>query len=64
MLPVAEAPGGPGVAVAAPFSPDALHPATPPPEHFLTAFRWMLLARVLEERRAGLYRAGKIQGGG
>ena len=62
-MPVAEAPGGPGVAVAAPFSPDALNPATPPPEHFLTAFRWMLLARVLEEKLAGLYRAGKIQGG-
>ena len=30
---------------------------------YLETFRWMLLARVLEERIAGLYRAGKIQGG-
>lgn len=30
---------------------------------YLQTFRWMLLARVLEERIAGLYRAGKIQGG-
>ncbi|HKS36796.1 MAG TPA: thiamine pyrophosphate-dependent dehydrogenase E1 component subunit alpha [Verrucomicrobiae bacterium] len=27
------------------------------------AFRWMLLARTLEEKLAGLYRAGKIHGG-
>jgi TPP-dependent pyruvate/acetoin dehydrogenase alpha subunit len=30
---------------------------------YLKAFRFMLLARVLEEKMAGLYRAGKIQGG-
>ncbi len=29
----------------------------------LTAFRWMLLARVLDEKFASLYRAGKIHGG-
>lgn len=59
-MPVAEAPVGPGVAVdAPPFAPAS----DQAPEHFLSAFRWMLLARVLEERLAGLYRAGKIQGG-
>src|SRR5258706_2721987 len=31
-------------------------------EH-LKAFRWMLLARVLDEKFATLYRAGKIKGG-
>jgi acetoin:2,6-dichlorophenolindophenol oxidoreductase subunit alpha len=30
---------------------------------YLKAFRWMLLSRVLDDRMAGLYRAGKIQGG-
>jgi pyruvate dehydrogenase E1 component alpha subunit/2-oxoisovalerate dehydrogenase E1 component alpha subunit len=30
---------------------------------FLEAFRWMLLARIFEERLASLYRAGKIHGG-
>jgi len=30
---------------------------------YLKAFRWMLLARTLEEKLAGLYRAGKIHGG-
>src|SRR3954451_16419175 len=30
---------------------------------FLAAYRWMLLARVLEEKIASLYRAGKITGG-
>jgi len=30
---------------------------------YLTAFRWMLLSRVLDDKMAGLYRAGKIQGG-
>ena len=29
----------------------------------LTAYRWMLLARVLEEKLASLYRGGKITGG-
>jgi pyruvate dehydrogenase E1 component alpha subunit/2-oxoisovalerate dehydrogenase E1 component alpha subunit len=30
---------------------------------YLKAFRWMLLSRVLDDKMAGLYRAGKIQGG-
>lgn len=30
---------------------------------YLDAFRWMLLARIAEERIASLYRGGKIQGG-
>jgi pyruvate dehydrogenase E1 component alpha subunit/2-oxoisovalerate dehydrogenase E1 component alpha subunit len=33
------------------------------PAHYLKAFRLMLLSRVLDEKMAGLYRAGKIQGG-
>jgi pyruvate dehydrogenase E1 component alpha subunit/2-oxoisovalerate dehydrogenase E1 component alpha subunit len=32
-------------------------------ERYLTAYRWMLLARVSEEKYASLYRAGKIYGG-
>jgi acetoin:2,6-dichlorophenolindophenol oxidoreductase subunit alpha len=32
-------------------------------EAFLKGFRWMLLARVLDEKMASLYRAGKIHGG-
>lgn len=32
-------------------------------DQFLRAFRWMLLARVLDDKFAGLYRAGKIHGG-
>src|SRR5438093_13025202 len=30
---------------------------------YLAAFRWMLLARVTEEKIASLYRGGKITGG-
>lgn len=30
---------------------------------YITAYRWMLLARVLDEKFASLYRAGKIHGG-
>jgi pyruvate dehydrogenase E1 component alpha subunit/2-oxoisovalerate dehydrogenase E1 component alpha subunit len=30
---------------------------------YISAYRWMLLARVADERIASLYRAGKIQGG-
>jgi acetoin:2,6-dichlorophenolindophenol oxidoreductase subunit alpha len=30
---------------------------------YLRGFRWMLLARVLDEKMASLYRAGKIHGG-
>jgi TPP-dependent pyruvate/acetoin dehydrogenase alpha subunit len=32
-------------------------------EAFLKAYRWMLLARVLEDKLASLYRGGKIHGG-
>jgi pyruvate dehydrogenase E1 component alpha subunit/2-oxoisovalerate dehydrogenase E1 component alpha subunit len=32
-------------------------------ERLLTAYRWMLLARISEEKYANLYRAGKIYGG-
>jgi acetoin:2,6-dichlorophenolindophenol oxidoreductase subunit alpha len=32
-------------------------------DHFLKAFRWMILARVLDDKFASLYRAGKIHGG-
>ena len=37
----------------------------PPPlrEPFTKAFRWMLLARTLDDKLASLYRAGKIHGG-
>jgi acetoin:2,6-dichlorophenolindophenol oxidoreductase subunit alpha len=34
------------------------------PELFVQAFRWMLLARTLDDKLASLYRAGKIPGGG
>jgi pyruvate dehydrogenase E1 component alpha subunit/2-oxoisovalerate dehydrogenase E1 component alpha subunit len=34
------------------------------PEIFVQAFRWMLLARTLDDKLASLYRAGKIPGGG
>jgi TPP-dependent pyruvate/acetoin dehydrogenase alpha subunit len=34
-----------------------------PHERFLEAFRWMLLARTLEEKLASLYRGGHITGG-
>lgn len=33
-------------------------------ELFVQAWRWMLLARTLDEKLASLYRAGKIPGGG
>src|SRR5216117_3183716 len=32
-------------------------------DSFVQAFRWMLLARVLDEKLASLYRGGKIVGG-
>jgi TPP-dependent pyruvate/acetoin dehydrogenase alpha subunit len=35
----------------------------PPHERFLEAFRWMLLARTLEEKLVSLYRGGHITGG-
>ncbi len=45
-----------------------MNPALDKPESsgavFLRAYRWLLQARVLDEKLAGLYRAGKIPGGG
>jgi TPP-dependent pyruvate/acetoin dehydrogenase alpha subunit len=35
----------------------------PPHERFLEAFRWMLVARTLEEKLVSLYRGGLITGG-
>src|SRR5437588_5947765 len=35
----------------------------PPHDRFLEAFRWMLLARTLEEKLVSLYRGGQITGG-
>ena len=32
-------------------------------DEYIKAFRWMLLARILDEKMASLYRAGKIFGG-
>jgi pyruvate dehydrogenase E1 component alpha subunit/2-oxoisovalerate dehydrogenase E1 component alpha subunit len=37
--------------------------ATAPGDAFLNAYRWMLLARVLDDKMASLYRAGKMHGG-
>jgi acetoin:2,6-dichlorophenolindophenol oxidoreductase subunit alpha len=34
------------------------------PEVYVRAYRWMLLSRMLDEKLASLYRAGKIPGGG
>jgi pyruvate dehydrogenase E1 component alpha subunit/2-oxoisovalerate dehydrogenase E1 component alpha subunit len=42
---------------------EAQNAASSLPTQYLKAFRLMLLARVLDEKMAGLYRAGKIQGG-
>src|SRR5213080_4447034 len=38
-------------------------PKPAPHERFLVAFRWMLLARTLEEKLVSLYRGGLITGG-
>lgn len=35
----------------------------PPHDRFVEAFRWMLLARILEDKLASLYRGGMITGG-
>jgi TPP-dependent pyruvate/acetoin dehydrogenase alpha subunit len=37
--------------------------ASPEQDVFLRTFRWMLLARLFEDRLASLYRGGKIHGG-
>src|SRR5438128_9653936 len=47
----------------APRSKKTTSKKAPPHERFLEAFRWMLLARTLEERLVGLYRGGQITGG-
>src|SRR5262245_55936331 len=49
----------------APASPGgtAADKTAPPHERFLEAFRWMLLARTLEEKLVSLYRGGQITGG-
>ena len=44
--------------VAQPVNAKSSAPETPVP-----AYRWMLLARVLDDKLASLYRAGKIHGG-
>ncbi len=53
------------VPVASPDAPPAEASAPPLPGRttYLETFRWMLLARVFEEKVASLYRAGKINGG-
>ena len=51
------------VPVVAPDAPVAEEFAVPGQTVYLDTFRWMLLARVFEEKLAALYRAGKIQGG-
>src|SRR5918911_3281677 len=47
-------------------APRRKKPASPnkaPHERYLEAFRWMLLARTLEEKLVSLYRGGLITGG-
>ncbi|MGA2539969.1 MAG: thiamine pyrophosphate-dependent dehydrogenase E1 component subunit alpha [Verrucomicrobiota bacterium] len=44
-------------------SQDALAAATSFRDQFLQGFRFMLLARLMDEKMASLYRGGKIQGG-
>src|SRR5580765_405686 len=44
-------------------SPEAVAAPTSWRDDCISAFRWMLLARVLDDKFASLYRAGKIFGG-
>ena len=44
-------------------APGRLTPPAGFPEKYCQAYRWMLLARLAEERIANLYRGGKITGG-
>jgi pyruvate dehydrogenase E1 component alpha subunit/2-oxoisovalerate dehydrogenase E1 component alpha subunit len=44
-------------------NPAAAGGALAPREPFIQAYRWMVLARVLDEKFASLYRMGKIHGG-
>ena len=48
---------------AAPRSKKSIASKPAPHERFLEAFRWMLLARTLEEKLVSLYRGGLITGG-
>src|SRR2546430_15862770 len=48
----------------APRSKKSIASKPAPHERFLEAFRWMLLARTLEEKLVSLYRGGLITGGG
>src|SRR5213595_1322769 len=50
-------------AASAPSHKTGAKKATPPHDRFLEAFRWMLLARTLEEKLVSLYRGGLITGG-
>src|SRR5258708_5770445 len=43
-------------------SPEAVAAPTSWRDEYITAFRWMLLARLLDDKFASLYRAGKIFG--
>ncbi len=43
--------------------PKSVEEISPPPELYVKAYRAMLLARVLDDKFASLYRAGKIHGG-
>src|SRR5216110_1038647 len=47
----------------APRSKESIASKPAPHERFLEAFRWMLLARTLEEKLVSLYRGGLITGG-
>ena len=50
-------------AAPASLTESAADKAAPSHERFLEAFRWMLLARTLEEKLVSLYRGGQITGG-
>jgi pyruvate dehydrogenase E1 component alpha subunit/2-oxoisovalerate dehydrogenase E1 component alpha subunit len=45
------------------LKPDAVGDVSSFRDIYLKAFRWMLLSRILDEKFASLYRAGKIHGG-
>src|SRR5260370_42620696 len=51
-------------AASAPSHKTGADKAAPPHDRFLEAFRWMLLARTLEEKLVSLYRRGLITGAG
>src|SRR3954451_11379802 len=45
------------------LKPGAVGDASAESDLYLKAYRWMILARVLDDKFASLYRAGKIHGG-